>query len=53
LNDLLASAAKDISNVVRGKCPIYSQNKVLIATVEYRMRMRLPISPFLEWANNK
>lgn len=47
------ATAKDVSNVVRGKCPIYSSNKVLIATVEYRMRMRLPISPFMEWANNK
>jgi len=25
----------------------------MIGTVEYRMRMRLPISPFLEWAQTK
>ncbi len=41
------SVGKDVAPVIKGKCPIYSTNKVLIATIEYRMRMRLPISSFL------
>ena len=53
LKDLISKSSKDIAPVVRGKCPIYHQDRNLMATVEYRFRMRLSISPFLEWALQK
>jgi len=37
---------------MRGKSQIYCERR-LIATVEYRLRMRLPITPFIEWAESK
>lgn len=47
LRDLVANAVKDISAVVRGKCPFYNQiDKSLVATLEYRVRMRLPIGSY-------
>jgi len=33
LRDLVSNATKDVSAVVRGKCPFYQQDKSLIATV--------------------
>lgn len=47
LNDILNRSVKNISAIVRGKCPIYQPNNSLIANIEYRMRMRLPIGPYL------
>ena len=51
LRDIVVNAVKDISAVVRGKCPFYSQtDKAMIATVEYRMRMRMPIGSYCDWS---
>lgn len=43
LRDLLANATKEVSSVVRGKCPLYTPDSTLIGTLEYRIRMRLPL----------
>lgn len=53
LSELITKAHKDISNILRGKCQIYHKDRFLIASVEYRIRMRLPIGPYLEWAETK
>lgn len=50
---MINKATHSIANVVRGKCQIYHNDKTLLATVEYRFRMRLPIYPFIEWAESK
>jgi hypothetical protein len=52
LSGILSRAAEDVSAVLRGECQIYSSRK-LIATVEYRCRMRLPIASSQGWANAK
>lgn len=43
LRDLVAGSTRDVANVIRGKCPIYQSDGGLIGTLEYRMRMRLPM----------
>lgn len=53
LSEMINKATHNIANVVRGKCQIYHNDKTLLATVEYRFRMRLPIYPFIEWAESK
>ncbi len=54
LRDLVANSLKDISAVVRGKCPFYSENdRSLVATLEYRIRMRLPIGSYCDWSHEE
>lgn len=33
--------------------PIYSADHVLIGVLDYRVRMRLPISPLLKWIKER
>ena len=47
----MANAVRDISVVVRGKCPFYGQNdRSPVSTLEYRLRMRLPIGAYCEYS---
>jgi hypothetical protein len=53
LRDLVNNASKDVSSVIRGKCPFYQTDRSLVATVEYRIRMRLPIGSICEWTKEE
>jgi hypothetical protein len=53
LRDLVGNASKEVSAVVRGKCPFYQADRSLVATVEYRIRMRLPIGSICEWVKDE
>ena len=47
LRDLVSNAVRDVSAVVRGKCPFYHANdRNPVGTLEYRFRMRLPIGAY-------
>ena len=53
LKELVARAQDSISPVVHSKVPIYGQDHVLLGVIDYRVRMRLPISPLLKWMKDR
>jgi hypothetical protein len=53
LKELIARSQDSISPVVHSKAPLYGQDHVLLGVIDYRIRMRLPISPLLKWLRDR
>ena len=47
--DFITRSQDGVAPVIHSKCILYSTDNSVLGTVEFRIRMRLPISPFLKW----
>jgi hypothetical protein len=53
LKELIIRSQDSVSPVIHSKVPIYGQDHVLLGVIDYRVRMRLPISPLLKWMKDR